>query len=468
LFIAKLALFFRAESKTDGQADKFFKILRIVYSFSSLLIRSSFMPLPESNARLGKTLTKLTLAGALLTVASSQAVFAGLEETVEEALRFGQPNSQYYGQIKFDLNYRYEYADTDDTAPEPAHANTFRLRLGYLTPEIGGFQGFAEYENLFAAQNDYRGGAVYGDPNHHVVADPADRHELNRLWVKFNGIPDTEIKGGRQRIKLDDDRFIGNVGWRQMEQTYDAVMVTNSSVKDLTVKAGYIGRVRNIFSLTDNVDAPFVNVNYKMGAFGNAIGYGYWLDYRDDPATFANSSQTYGVRFIGSPKVNDDVSLHYTAEYSYQQDYGSNKADYQVDRYNFMGGITVFGVTVKGAIEQQDGKDGSSFRTPLGTNHAFQGWADRFLVTPATGLRDVNATVATKVAGAKLMFVYHNFQDDVGSFDYGDEYDLLVTKKFGKHYSLLAKYAYYDGDSSAPGAFKNDTQKLWLQANVSF
>lgn len=408
-----------------------------------------------------------SLVSMLLTVTCFQTAQADIDETLENAFKLGQTDGKY-GQVTFDLNYRYEYHDTDNLKPEPAHANTFRLRLGYLTPEVAGIQGFAEYENLFAAQNDYRGGGVYGDANHHVVADPADRHELNQLWITFKGIPDTVIKGGRQRIKIDDDRFIGNVGWRQMEQTYDAVMVTNNSIENLMIKAGYIGRVRNIFSLTDNIDAPFVNVNYKLGDFGNAIGYGYWLDYRDDPDNFKKSSETYGVRFIGSPKLHEDVTLHYTAEYSYQQDYGTNKADFALDRYNVMGGITVFGITVKGAMEQLDGRNGAAFQTPLGTNHAFQGWADRFLTTPATGLRDVNASIATTVLGAKLMFVYHNFKDDGGNVDYGDEYDVLAVKKFGKHYSLLAKYAYYDGDANAPGGFVNDTQKVWLQANVSF
>ncbi len=408
-------------------------------------------------------------AMAVFCVIGSPGAFAeDLTETAENALKFNQRDGRY-GQIRFNLNYRYEYADTDNSAPQPAHANTFRVRLGYLSPEFAGIQGFVEYENLFAAQNDYRvPGGVYGDPNHHIVADPADRHELNQLWITFKGIPDTEIKGGRQRIKLDDDRFIGNVGWRQMEQTYDAVMVTNQSVKNLTVKAGYIGRVRNILSLTDNIDAPFVNVNYHLADYGNAIGYGYWLDYRNDNANFSRSSQTYGIRLIGSPKVNDRVTLHYTAEYSYQEDQGTNPADFALDRYNVMGGVTVAGVTVKGAMEQLDGRHGASFQTPLGTNHAFQGWADRFLTTPGTGLRDVNATLSGKIAGTKLMFVYHNFKDDTGNLDYGDEYDVLVTRKFGKHYSLLAKYAYYDGDQSAPGVFVNDTQKVWVQAVVDF
>ncbi|MGR9044253.1 MAG: alginate export family protein [Gammaproteobacteria bacterium] len=413
-----------------------------------------------------RSFTATALSAAVLASTAAQNATAGFDETVENALKFGQSDGKY-GQITLDLNYRYEYADTENTPPRPANANTFRLRLGYLTPEFHGLQGFVEYEDLYAAQNDYNG-VTSGHSSYQVVADPADQHELNQLWLSYKGIPDTLIKGGRQRIKLDDDRFIGNVGWRQMEQTFDSVMVTNNSIEDLTVIAGYIGRVRTITSLTDNMETPFVNVNYNIGNLGSIISYGYWLHYIDDSANFGKSSQTYGVRLLGSPKVNDTVTLHYTAEYSYQADYQNNPAGYAVDRYNLMAGATVFGITAKGAMEQLDGNGVSAFQTPLGTNHAFQGWADRFLVTPADGIRDVNFTLATVVAGTNMMFVYHNFNDDTGNIDYGDEYDFLVTHKFGKHYSVLAKYAYYDGDESAPGALKNDTQKIWLQGNISF
>lgn len=407
-----------------------------------------------------------SLSLAIMSLAFSHQAHANIEESIENALKFGDKDGTY-GQIKFDLTYRYEYADTDNTAPEPAHANTFRLRFGYLSPEFFGFQGFVEYENVFAVQSDYNGAGRSGDRGHHVVADPADQHELNRLWISFNGIPDTVIKGGRQRIKIDDDRFIGNVGWRQMEQTYDSVMITNTSITDLTVKAGYIGRVRNIFSTSNNMESPFVNINYKINDMATLIAYGYWLNYTDDDS-LKKSSQTYGFNLSGSPKVSEDVTLHYTAEYSYQEDYEDNPNNFSLDRYNFMGGITVAGFTLKGAMEQLDGNGTSAFSTPLGTNHKFQGFADRFLSTPADGIRDLNVTLATSVMGAKVVGVYHHFTDDSGNIDFGDEVNALIVKKFGKHYSLLAKYAYYFGDSNAPGALKNDTQKIWLQANVSF
>ena len=411
---------------------------------------------------------QLTLFIAVLSLSViSTPIFAfDLNESTKKVLKLGQDDAKY-GQIKFDLRYRYEYADTKNTPPIPANANTFRLRLGYLTPEFFGLQGFVEYEDVYAAQNDYNG-IVSGDKRYHVVADPADRHELNQLWISYKGVPDTVIKGGRQRIKLDDDRFIGNVGWRQMEQTFDSVIVINKSIANLTAKAGYIGRVKNILSRTNVMNAPFVNIGYEYGDLGSVIGYGYWLKFVDDQPLFGLSSQTYGIRFIGSPKINDDLKLHYLAEYSYQEDYVNNPVSYQAHRYNLMTGITAYGVTAKAAVERLGGNGTIAFNTPLGTNHAFQGWADRFLVTPASGIRDINFTLSGKLVGTKLMFVYHNFQDDNGNFTFGNEYDFLAKKKFGKHYHVLAKYAYYVGDNNAPGGFKNDTQKIWVEGGVNF
>jgi len=92
-----------------------------------------------------------------------------------------------------------------------------------------------------------------------------------------------------------------------------------------------------------------------------------------------------------------------------------------------------------------------------------------FLVTPKDGVRDVNATLSAKPLGIKMAFVYHNFQSVTNSINYGNEYDFLITKKFGKHYQLLAKYAYYDADEMAVGnTYNKDVNKFWLQGSVSF
>ncbi len=392
---------------------------------------------------------------------------ADYNKTIEDALKFGDG-----GAIKFDANYRWENVDRDAGTDKTANANTIRTRFGVLSPKFYGFQGFAEYEGTHALQSDYHNNRPDEVSGFSRVADPA-YNELNQLWISYTNF-DTVVKGGRQRIKFDDDRFIGNVGWRQLETTFDSVLVTNTSLKNLTVNAGYIGNVQTFISTTENIDAPILNVNYKLGDYGNVIGYGYWLDYRDHNVAIRNkSNQTFGLRLNGAtPKFYDHYSLLYTAEWSIQQDYGHRVTAYEADRYNVMGGFSAYFLTFQGAMEQLNGNKNGQFNTPLGTNHAFQGWADLFLVTPANGIRDVFATVSGKFLDDSLTVstVFHDFTDDTGNMHYGDEWDVQAVKKFGKHYSILAKYAYYNADRSDgyTVAGNTDTQKIWLQGNINF
>jgi hypothetical protein len=406
-------------------------------------------------------------------------VSADMTAEIEEALNFY--NKGDTGAVKMDLNYRWENVDQDagpvipGSRPrrtvETANGNTARLRLGLLSPTFYDMQAYAEYEGNYAMQEDYNS-TRNGRTQYSTIVDP-DLSELNQFWLSYKGIPDTLAKVGRQRIKFDDDRFIGNVGWRQMESTYDAILLThkNQTLFGLTVNAGYIDSVRTIVSTKEKMNSPILNINYKVGDWGNLIGYGYWLDYRE-PENFAKSSQTYGLRFDGkSPQFFDTLNAIYTAEWGKQSDYADNPNHYQADRINLMAGATAYNLTLSGAMEQLNGTGlNKTFNTPLGTNHAFQGWADLFINslnnnTLGNGIRDVFATVGYKMMNDSLIFtgVYHDFSDDTGVVQYGKEWDFSVLKKFGKHYSLLAKYANYNADS-----FSTDTQKIWLQGNVSF
>jgi hypothetical protein len=430
---------------------------------------------------------RIPLSAALLSlsVIGNPAV-AGVTQDVEDALNFYHYGKN--GAVKFDLNYRYENVNQDNVRspllngatlpvarqPNTANANTARLRFGLLSPTFHGLQGYAEYEGNLAMQEDFNS-TRNNKTGFSTVADP-QKSELNQLWISYAGIPDTIIKGGRQRIKFDDDRFIGNVGWRQMETTFDSVLIThnNQQLFGLTVNVGYIGNVQTFTSTTENINAPILNVNYKLGDYGNVVGYGYWLDYTevDEAATMERSSQTYGLRLTNyqkpgdTLKISDNYGLVYTAEWGHQEDYGHGKTPYSADRINLMGGFTAYNFTFQGAMEQLDGKGlNKTFDTPLGTNHAFQGWADLFLTTPNDGIRDVFGTVVSTFDRGDIIVtgVYHDFSDDTGRFHYGHEWNFSALKKFGKHYSVLAKYAYYEADQ-----FSTDTQKIWVQGNINF
>lgn len=412
------------------------------------------------------------VAGALLLGSTLALLSTG---TAHAAAADGAQNDSMlqgdWGQIKLNLRYRFEHVEQENIGT--ANGDPLRLRLGYLTPNFAGFQAYGEFEgNTPVFASDYND-KFNGKTDYAVIADPSEG-ELNQAWLSYNTIPDTVLKGGRQRIILDNQRFVGAVGWRQMEQTFDSVNLFNASLGALDVNATYVWNVRTIVSSDANMNSPLLNVKYTFQGLGSLSGYGYWLDY-DDPdssggSPFAYATQTYGLRFTGTTAVADNLKLLYTAEYASQSDYQKNPTDYSADYYHFIGGLSapnsgslVSNITGKLGYEVLGSDSGVSFKTPLGTNHAFNGFADLFLTAPAEGLQDLYGVVSSDIAGVNLALMYHDFQADTGGGDYGTEVDVKLTKKFGKHYSVLAMYADYSADE-----YKVDTKKFWLQFVVSY
>lgn len=394
---------------------------------------------------------------------------AGFDEDVEKALNLGGGK---YGKVNFGARYRYEYVDQDSVPAidNQAHASTLRMLLGYLSPEWQGFKAFAEYEgNQDIGINDYNS-TRNGKISYPIVADP-QANEVNQLWVNYAGLPDSNVKLGRQRITFDNHRFVGNVVWRQLEQTFDAATITNTSLPDTSVVAGYIWKVQDITSRSIGMNSPIFNIAYTGLPYGKVVVHGEFLDYDNasESRLFLNSTKTVGVRFDGSMPIVDKLKALYTAEYAHQEDYKNNPLHYQVDYWLADGGLDVYGVTFRAAYEELGSDKGVGFAMPLATLHAFQGWADRFLVTPANGMRDMYGTIKTTAFGVDWIAMYHDFSDDTGRIDYGHEVDLMAEKKFGKHYSVLLKYADYVGDNNpANTAWANDRQIIWVQGSVSF
>ena len=105
----------------------------------------------------------------------------------------------------------------------------------------------------------------------------------------------------------------------------------------------------------------------------------------------------------------------------------------------------------------------TSFQTPLATLHKFNGWADKFLVTPPNGLRDAYATAGygkPKLLGLDslgVLAMWHDYRSDRLSQHYGSEIDAQIVAKC-KRYTFTLKLADYDAK-----AFATDTRKIWAQ-----
>jgi len=363
-----------------------------------------------------------------------------------------------------DLRLRYESVD-QDSAADSADALTARLRAGFEVA-ADGFSFLAEGEGTLGLINDYNdtipGNGVEPFP---VVADP-ENIELNRLQIGYKK-GGYSLTVGRQRIILDNARFVGNVGWRQNEQTFDAVR-GKAKIGPVSLDATYSNSQRTIFGIdspNEFFDGDLVLLNAGVDLKPVKIkAFSYLIDY---DTRLAFSSQTYGV--LASASVPLGVAkLNVKASYANQSDYGANPTDYSADYINVELGTGIAGFTLKGGYEEL-GTDGgvASFQTPLATLHAFNGWADVFLTTPAAGLRDYYVSLGKGfkmpgLPGLKASVTYHKFESDIGGLDYGTEWDASLGFKVGP-VGLLLKYANYDAED-----FGTDTEKFWLQAAYSF
>lgn len=355
----------------------------------------------------------------------------------------------FSGKTSLDLRLRAEYVDYE-TTPE-SDAETLRTVLGYKTGDYHGLKAFIEFEDVSSlGDEDYNSGTTgYGNKKtqYGVIADP-ELTQVNQGYLEGYG-----FKAGRQKVVFDNARFVGDVGWRQNDQTFDGVSYSNSTlVKDLTLSADYLTRVNNIYGVTRKVSAPMLNVRYAGYAPAKVSVFYYGVEEK--------SAVTTSVQHTGI-KVDGVISnFLYEASYADQQAYADGTAAGTPDAHytDLQLGYKFGPVTVK--VEQEVLEKG--FKTPLATLHAFNGWADRFLTTPTNGLEDVNVKVLAKFADYNFVLAAHDFKAEATGDNFGQEVDFSVGKPLTAKLNALFKVASFNADGSVAG-FKNDTTKVWLQ-----
>jgi hypothetical protein len=369
-----------------------------------------------------------------------------------------------------DARLRTEAVDQEPLADD-AHATTLRARFGFETGKVGKTSLLVEGEAVVPLETDYRPDpAVASKLTYPVVPDP-EAYELNRFQLVNTSIPGTTLTLGRQRILLDDQRFVGNVGWRQNEQTFDALRVVNKSVENLVLDVTYLNRVNRVFGPDSpqgayEGDSGLLNASYQT-KIGRITGFGYLLQFDDlpgVPAAVRDSTSTYGLRFAGERPAGK-FKIGYAASWATQRDAGDNPLDFDLD-YEFLELSASYAQFGLGAgIEVLAGNGVKGFTTPLATLHKFQGWADKFLATPPNGLEDryVNATVNLKAVGGLdtlgVVLGFHDYDAERIPGDYGSEVNASIAAK-AKKVSLLLKYADYRQGALATA---RDTGKFWLQ-----
>ncbi|MGL1956780.1 MAG: alginate export family protein [Colwellia sp.] len=399
---------------------------------------------------------KFTLSLITASILAAPSAFA-------EDSSFSKGISDALADTKVNVNFRarYESVDEDgiaDAENKDATAVTLRSRLTLNTGAYKNFSFGLEVDNVTALTDHYNDLTLDYSGDDAVIADP-EITDVNQAFIKYtNG--DFKATLGRQRILHNNQRFVGGVGWRQNEQTYDGVRAEYKLNDKLSFDYSYIHNANRIFAddkKGDNLGGEFhfVNAAYKIDNQHKVTAFAYLFDFESATAL---STDTYGFLYNGNLG-----GMFINASYATQSAAGDNTKDFDAVYLNAEIGAKFDRFTVLGGYELLGSDNGVSFSTPFATLHKFQGWADKFLGTPVYGVQDTYLTVKTKISAIGLSATYHNLTSDLNDIDYGSEFDIVASYKASKNYSVLVKYANYSADD-----YSTDTNKLWLQLVAKF
>lgn len=441
------------------------------------------------------------------------------------------------GKNMTNFRLRYEFVEQDGLQPatftsatntanptatselKDAHALTLRSLVGWQTAPYKNFSFAAQLINVSKFVDNYNDGTngfrINGGTNQNSnieyakIVDP-DFTDINQLYIDWTGIKNTRVRAGRQQVNLDNVRFIGDIGFRQIMQVFDGVSVLNKSIPDTEIFAAHFEEITQITSVQRGGDLDLLNVRYRISPTEFLVGYGYlsnveelgfgnaWfgagtLNNNGQPNLTADqSNKTFGVRLDGTHPFNPNVRMHYTAEYAKQDDYsgGDKRIDAHYYKLGIGGGYDNFNMRIDQELLSSN-DNLYAFQTPYGTNHLFQGWVDKFLATPRSGIKDTFVTATYKLGDFLFFADYHLIDSDedfntVGGGTatkgdrYGKEWNAAVTWNIDKNWMTKVEYGKYtEDDHYAPTANVansvagnrnriRDTEKFWVTAMYTF
>lgn len=432
---------------------------------------------------------------------------------------------------------RYEFVDQDGLQPtnftnaantanptaneelKEANAVTLRSLVGWQTAPYKNFSFAMQFINVSKFSDNFNDGTngfrINGATNQNSkieyakIVDP-DFTDINQAYIDWTGLKNTRVRLGRQAVNLDNVRFIGDIAFRQVMQVFDGVSVLNKSLPETEIFAAHFEEISQITSVQRGGDLDIANIRYRISPTEFLVGYGYFSNVSDlgfgnawfglgtlnnsgrPNLTADQSNKTFGLRLDGTHPFNPNFRAHYTAEYAKQTDYSGGDKRIDAHYYKLGGGFGWDSFNVRLDQELLSSNDNLyAFQTPYGTNHLFQGWVDKFLATPRSGIKDTFMT-ATYMFGDFLFFADYHLIDSDDDFNtvgggtsakgdrYGKEWNVAVTYNVNKNIMTKLEYGKFTEDdhyAATPNVANTvagnrgritDTEKLWLTAMYTF
>lgn len=396
-------------------------------------------------------LTPVSLLALTLTSLFLPAAYA-TNSAAADALKQSSVSAQF--------RYRLENVD-EDKALHNATASTLRSRLTLNTGSWRNSKALLEIDNVSSIGGERYNSTVNGHGHYSVVADPTGT-DINQAAVIISPNQDAQFTLGRQRINLANQRFIGSVGWRQNEQTFDGVRYNQKVASNWQLDLATLHNANRVFGpkgSAADLHGRFnlATLNWQLLPTQQLSAFVY--DFNFDRLQ-ARDSSTQGLDYSGN--------LSALPQFKWQLALASQKDAHQapVDLSHHYHRIDLsynFGpFTGKVWQERLAGDGNTAFQTPFATLHAFDGFADLFLTTPNQGVRDNALEFSLPLNSTKLAVSYHQYDSDAGSQQLGSEVNATLAWDPTPQLNLLVKLAQYNADSHAV-----DTTKVWFMASFN-
>lgn len=393
------------------------------------------------------TAVAVAVASAMAFIPSSMAAEASADDKIDLSLR-----------------YRLEHVDQDN-ALNDALASTLRTRLTATKSMSSQWRVLLEVDHVEVIGGDTYNSTVNGRTNYSTVADPRGT-DVNQAFIQYRHDEyGTVVSGGRFRMNHLNQRFLGGVGWRQNEQTFDGLRVQQRIGRDLSLDVAAIHNVNRIFGPTgpqanQRGDLYSAVLGWNIAAGQTLNTFVYDFDFRDWQG---QSSRTVGLDYRVSLPIAEQAPLVIHAVLARQDDAHSNPNAYRHYYHRLSAAWKYSDLGMEIGRERLGGNGENAFQTPLATLHAFQGFTDLFLTTPADGLRDHFVKLSHPVGDMQLAVGYHYFSADTNSRQYGEEWNLTLSHQFAQGIAAQLKLADYRAKH-----FAVDTTKAWLMLSYNF
>jgi hypothetical protein len=390
------------------------------------------------------------------------------------------------GKLILDARARYETVEQVGIA-QRASAFTLRTRLGWETADFHGWRGLVEFDDVRqlggerynVAVPGVAGGSLNGKTLYPIINDP-EVTELNRAQLTWAPTGWANFTLGRQRILIEDQRFVGNLGWRQDEQTFDGLRADLSYGK-LKALYTYVSHInRSLGEARDwDSDSHLFNLTYTPSEAVRLHGFLYALDFDNAKA---NNNLTYGGKLSGKTWVSQ-VQILYNATYAHQRDYRHETPAYRLDYWGGDLTATYDIYSVKGSYEVLEGNGTRGFITPLATTHLFNGWADAWAgvsgnKTFVDGIEDANLQLTLRprrrwayLFNIEFLGRYHDFDDQRTGASLAHEWDFQAQAAITNYLSIAAKYADFKREATVPAgtaAPPASRNKFWFTVQYLF